>query len=320
MPMLRLLTLLNLTQISKQKKGQVGSTLDVRCQKPYSSTSHFGEVVSGEVTAPTTVITPSGEESVSLPLEANIPKECLPDVLDVYDKHASALLRITIPFYYHVHDKNSILIIPAGDPPRVALYRSWEKFVARCPVKFVRKYPGHVPTTDIPTTDTAKGEGPFHPCISIQSSHLTKRSQVTSRTHRPPRTTGAPLANSISVEKSDVSAPATIHMFALLHSPSRHMQGRPRCVETSLLKWPWHAGSTGTCSSMKQRFTTSFRANYRSPRHRRRQLYLNSLVTMSLPASQYTVIGVTTGTKKTQRESRKMSPSCYKSPSALSCC
>ena len=35
---LRLLTLLNLTQISKQKKGQVGSTLDMQ---PYSSTSHF---------------------------------------------------------------------------------------------------------------------------------------------------------------------------------------------------------------------------------------------------------------------------------------
>ena len=153
--------------------------------------------------APTTSIAPSGEESVSLPLEANIPKECLPDVLDVFDKHASVLLRITIPFYYHVHDKNSILIIPAGDPPRMALYRSWEKFVARCPVKFVRKYPGQVPTTCMP-----KGGGLFHHCISIQSPHSTKKwSQMSRRKDQPPWTT-APLANSTSVKKSDVSAPA----------------------------------------------------------------------------------------------------------------
>jgi hypothetical protein len=160
--MLHLLTLLNLAWISKQKRGQVsGSTLNVQCQKPHNSLSPSVEVITPEIVLPT-----SGEEHVPLPLEANIPKECLPEVLDVYDKNGSTLLRITIPYYYNVHDRNSILIIPAGDPPRMAQYYNYQKFLARYPVKFVRKYPGHIPTTP-------KGEGMF--ISASQSSPLIQQ-------------------------------------------------------------------------------------------------------------------------------------------------
>lgn len=115
------------------------------------------------------MMTPSSEESVPLPFEVNIPKERLPDVLDVYDKHASALLRITIPLVYNVNNKNAMLIIPAGDPARLAEYRSWEKFLARRPIKFVRKYPVHGSTR-------LNGEGIF---ISAppSSSHMQRLSK-----------------------------------------------------------------------------------------------------------------------------------------------
>ena len=93
------------------------------------------------------MMTSSSEEHVPLPSEVNISRERLPDVLDVYDKDASALLRITIPRVYNVYHRNAKLIIPVGDPSREAEYRSWEKFLARNPVKFVRKYPVHDSTT-----------------------------------------------------------------------------------------------------------------------------------------------------------------------------
>jgi hypothetical protein len=139
----------------KQAEARTGK-LYTRCQCAiHNITSLLVEVI-----VPETELSTSGKEAVPLPLEGNVPKECLPDVLDVYDKNGSTLLRITIPYYYNVHDKNSILIIPAGDPPRMAQYYNYQKFLARYPVKFVRKYPCQVPTTP-------KGEGMF---ISASSS------------------------------------------------------------------------------------------------------------------------------------------------------
>lgn len=84
-----------------------------------------------------TVITPaiisngissSNEESVLLvPPEAVVPKECLPDVLDVYDEDT---LRSVI------HDK----WVSSAE------WRSWEKFLARTPVKYVRECPASIRT------------------------------------------------------------------------------------------------------------------------------------------------------------------------------
>ncbi|KAF8268121.1 hypothetical protein EI94DRAFT_1800879 [Lactarius quietus] len=115
----------------------------------------------------------SGEESVLLPLEVNILKEQLPDVLD-----------------YNVHDKNSILIIPVGDPSRLALYRSWEKFLARCPVKFVRKYPMHGSTGEEAAGNVSKASAPLdHRTIGqldlSQQRHLGTSNHSPCTTHTP---------------------------------------------------------------------------------------------------------------------------------------
>ncbi len=148
-----LLTLLNLAWISKVSFVSVCDATNLT----------YGTSLSGAVITPARIsneISSSDGESVPLPLEVAIPKERLPDVLDVYDKDA-------------------ILIVPAGDPTRMAEYRSWEKFLARGPVKFVRKYPVRIPTT-------LEGEGMFIP--ALPSSPLyphTQRWLVTCRKPRP---------------------------------------------------------------------------------------------------------------------------------------
>ncbi len=101
-------------------------------------------------------ISSSDEEFVPLPLEVIIPKERLPDVLDVYNKDSSAFLSVITPYAYSDFNKNkdALLRILSGDPARLAEYHSLEKFLARSPVKFVRKYPVCIPTT-------LEGEGMF---------------------------------------------------------------------------------------------------------------------------------------------------------------
>ena len=68
----------------------------------------------------------SGNDTVPPPpLEGVIPEDHLPDILDVYD--TDTFRRVTLPDshipLYHVSD---------------AMWNSWEKFLARCPLKFVR--------------------------------------------------------------------------------------------------------------------------------------------------------------------------------------
>ncbi|KAH9029965.1 hypothetical protein EDB85DRAFT_1964782 [Lactarius pseudohatsudake] len=87
------------------------------------------------------------EESAPLPLEVAIPKEHLPDVLDVYDKDAWVLLRPTIFSVDSAFDKDVALRVSASDPARMAEYRNWEKFLACNPIRFVRKYPVRIPAT-----------------------------------------------------------------------------------------------------------------------------------------------------------------------------
>ena len=78
------------------------------------------------------------EETALPPLEADIPKDHLPDILHVCDKRALALLRITHSRY---GNKETPFMISAHDPERMAAFRNWEKFLARCHVQFVRKLP-----------------------------------------------------------------------------------------------------------------------------------------------------------------------------------
>jgi hypothetical protein len=163
----------------------------------------------------------------TLPLEVEIPKEHLPDILDVYDKHAFVLLRITIPRVYSVFHNDAILMIPAGDPARTAEYRSWAKFLARCPVKFVRKYPVRVPIKD---------EGmsiPAPPSIRSSVPH----------TQRWLATAAAQSVNLI-LTRNDVLAPATTHTFSSLRSHSR----RHLCAAKLQLNWRRHIGGTASCS------------------------------------------------------------------------
>jgi hypothetical protein len=101
------------------------------------------------------------EEPMPLPLETDIPKELLPEVLHVYDKNASALLKNPAPPVYRVFQEDDVCMTPFIDIVRRAQYRNWVKFVARCPIKFVRKYPVPVLTKD---------EGMFIPSPSIRSS------------------------------------------------------------------------------------------------------------------------------------------------------
>ena len=208
MPTVHLLTLLNLARISKCRQRLVSSTPDLRCHKPHYGTS----LLLGEVITPARMMTSSSEEHVPLPSEVNISRERLPDVLDVYDKDASALLRITISRVYNVYHRNAKLIIPVGDPSREAEYRSWEKFLARNPVKFVRKYPVHDSTT-------LKDE-------DLLILHL-HRPLMSRGCRKPPQPcTNAQLASSISAN-DEISAPATTQRFFLLHSPSRPMRSHP---------------------------------------------------------------------------------------------
>src|SRR5579859_2169312 len=81
------------------------------------------------------------EEPKLLPLQVDIPKEHLPEVLDVYDKQALALFREPLP-------RGSFYTKKTIDENAMAKYRSWAKFVARWPIKYVRKYPVPVPTKD----------------------------------------------------------------------------------------------------------------------------------------------------------------------------
>ncbi|KAH8985778.1 hypothetical protein EDB86DRAFT_2323457 [Lactarius hatsudake] len=98
-----------------------------------------GEVITSAIVL--NEISSYDEESTPLPLEVAVPKEHLPDVLDVYDKDAWVLLRPTIFSVYSAFDKDAALRISASDPARMAEYRNWEKFLACNPVRFVRKYP-----------------------------------------------------------------------------------------------------------------------------------------------------------------------------------
>ncbi|KAI9431933.1 hypothetical protein H4582DRAFT_2001421 [Lactarius indigo] len=79
-------------------------------------------------------ISSPGEESKLLPLDIVIPKERLPDVLDVYDNGTSPRI---------------ISRIISRNPTRLSqsMYRSLEKFLACGPVKYVRKYPKPISTT-----------------------------------------------------------------------------------------------------------------------------------------------------------------------------
>ncbi|KAH8983756.1 hypothetical protein EDB92DRAFT_1557968 [Lactarius akahatsu] len=107
--------------------------------------SETGEVITSAIMS--NEISSYDEESAHLPLEVAIPKEHLPDVLDVYDKDAWVLLRPRIFSVYSAFDKDVALRVSASDPARMAEYCNWEKFLAHNPVRFVRKYPVRIPTT-----------------------------------------------------------------------------------------------------------------------------------------------------------------------------
>jgi hypothetical protein len=87
------------------------------------------------------------EEPKLLPLEVDIPKEHLPEVLHVYDKE-SALLKDPAPPGYRIFQEDDVCMIPPINMVRRRQYRHWLKFLDRCPVKYVRKYPAPVPTKD----------------------------------------------------------------------------------------------------------------------------------------------------------------------------
>lgn len=92
-----------------------------------------------------------------LPLEVDIPNEHLPEVLEVYDKDASALYINPVSRVYRHFQENGVCIVPSIDMVREelgreGLYCCWAEFLAHCPVKFVRKYPA-------PACVLAKDEG-----------------------------------------------------------------------------------------------------------------------------------------------------------------
>jgi hypothetical protein len=95
--------------------------------------SHSCTSLSGEAITPTTISDEvsseesSDEEPVPLPLEVFIPEDHLPDVLEVYDTDTfRSASWYNIPSYKRMSD---------------AVWKSWAKFLARCPIKFVRESP-----------------------------------------------------------------------------------------------------------------------------------------------------------------------------------
>ena len=112
--------LLNLARIFNQRQV---SSLRVRDSKSLTIVLLFA----GEVTTPTgssSEISSEDEETAPLPLEVDIPKERLPDIL---------LVNLPGVSFWH-------------DAPAAAVH-SMRKFMACNPVKYVRKYPVRIPTT-----------------------------------------------------------------------------------------------------------------------------------------------------------------------------
>ncbi|KAH9053336.1 hypothetical protein EDB87DRAFT_1581054 [Lactarius vividus] len=92
---------------------------------------------------------PRTKSTVLLPLDVVIPEERLPNILEVYDKGASALLGVIFPYAHGLYDKGTLLSIAPSNPASLspAEYRSLERFLACSPVKYERKYPKRTPTT-----------------------------------------------------------------------------------------------------------------------------------------------------------------------------
>jgi hypothetical protein len=128
------------SQCCADKKAEIGELfIPLRHYRP-----DHGSSLSGVVITPTTISneTPSSDksdkETVPFPLAAVIPKERLPDVLDVYD--------------------NDIFRRIGAKYARGAPVNGLEKFLASGPIRYVRKFP-----VRIPTTLRLQGEGIFFP-------------------------------------------------------------------------------------------------------------------------------------------------------------
>jgi hypothetical protein len=97
--------------------------------KPHRGTSISGEVVtparmSDEVSSEDES---EDEETVPLPLEIDIPEDHLPDILEVYD---TDVIRSATSYK-----------VPSYKLKSRAVWNSWEKFLDRYPIKFVRESP-----------------------------------------------------------------------------------------------------------------------------------------------------------------------------------
>jgi hypothetical protein len=175
----------------------------------------------------------------ALPFDVDIPKEHLPEVLHVYDKDSSALCKnlVLSARVYHTFQEDGVRMISVEDivTRRMGERRNWEKFLARCPVKFIRKYPVPVPTKD---------EGMFIPHLPPSGPLYTHAQWWLA--------TAAQLVNSI-LARDNISAhaPATTHTFSSLHSHS-HLVRRHLCEAKLLLNWRRITARTATCSRTRQ--------------------------------------------------------------------
>ena len=118
----------NTSQSCADKQAETGELFTcVRYHKPYRATSLSGEAISPQAARISDVVS-SSKETVPLPLEVVVPKDHLPDILEVYD--TSTFRSATS---YNVPSSTKLM----SD----AVWNSWEKFLARCPIKFVRVHP-----------------------------------------------------------------------------------------------------------------------------------------------------------------------------------
>jgi hypothetical protein len=119
----------NTSQSCADMQAETGERfICLRYYKPHRGTFLSEEAITPDrISDEVSSLESSDKETMPLPLEVFIPEDHLPDVLDVYD--TDTFLSATwyhVPYYKQISD---------------AVWKSWAKFLARCPIKFVRESP-----------------------------------------------------------------------------------------------------------------------------------------------------------------------------------
>jgi hypothetical protein len=158
----------------------------------------------------------SEREKKSMPpnLEAFIARECLPDIIDVYDRST-------------LQDLCPSLLLDC-----------WDDFIARYPISFVREYP--------PRTPTDKGK--FNPPLWIRPVHNADSDGVQAMGHNPRSPQTVPTGVNLTFGPPNISAVVITRRSSshLSHFPLPQRRHQWAALLQSNLRW--RAVLSATCS------------------------------------------------------------------------